>query len=163
MALRGCVMKWLTVSLLLFSVFGPTVFAQSVEQAEDPFRVFSGWLEVVKGAERNYKNKNGRYGDLAALRKAHLLDRLVFESDSSAETSGKADANFVRKRTLFQVTVSKDGQHFRAVIGVKCTSTMIDADDMGNKRYGMSDEISCPPIRLPLLDSPEGPIISVAR
>jgi len=118
---------------------------------------------MVKGAERDYKNKNGRYGDLAALRKAHLLDRLVFESDSSSDASGKADANFVRKRTMFQVTVSKDGQHFRAVIGAKCASVIV-ADDRGNERYGgMSDIISCPPVRLPLLDGPEGPIISVAR
>ena len=69
----------------------------------------------------------------------------------------------VRKRTMFQVTVSKDGQHFRAVIGAKCASVIV-ADDRGNERYGgMSDIISCPPVRLPLLDGPEGPIISVAR
>jgi len=154
-------MKWLTVAVLIFSVFAPTVFAQ--DQSEDPWRVFSRWIEMVKGAERDYKNKNGRYGDLAALRKAHLLDRLVFESDSSSDASGKADANFVRKRTMFQVTVSKDGQHFRAVIGAKCASAIV-ADDRGNERYGgMSDIISCPPVRLPLLDGHEGPIISVAR
>jgi len=70
-------MKRLTVALLLFSVFGPTVFAQSGEPSEDPWAVFSGWIEMVKGAERDYKNKNGRYGDLAALHKAHLLDRLA--------------------------------------------------------------------------------------
>jgi hypothetical protein len=156
-------MKRLTVALLLFSVFGPTVFAQSGEPSEDPWAVFSGWIEMVKGAERDYKNKNGRYGDLAALHKAHLLDRLVFESDSLAGASGKADSNFVRKRTVFQVTVSKDGQHFRAVIGAWCASAIV-ADDRGNERYGgMSDIISCPPVRLPLLDGPEGPIISVAR
>jgi hypothetical protein len=158
--------KSLTVALLVFSVFTPTVFAQTVEsdeQAEHPFRVFSAWIEMVKGAERDYKNKNGRYGDLAALRKAHLLDRLVFESDSSAGASGKTDSNFVRKRTVFQVTVSKDGQHFRAVIGAWCASGIV-ADDRGNERYGgMSDIISCPPVRLPLLDGPEGPIIAIAR
>ena len=156
-------MKRLTTALLVFSVFGPPVFAQSVESAEQAdFRVFSGWLGMVKGAEKDFKNKNGRYGDLVALRKAHLLRSLVFESDSSAVANGKLDANFVPKRTLFQVTVSADGQHFRAVIGVKCTSTMIDADDTGYVRYGVSDAISCPPVRLPLLDSPEGPIISVS-
>ena len=149
-------MKRLTVVLLLFSVFGPTVFAQSGVPSEDAWTVFSGWIEMVKGAERDYKNKNRRYGDLAALRKAHLLDRLVFESDSLAGASGKADSNFVRKRTVFQVTVSKDGQHFRAVIGEWCARA-IEADDMGNEQL-----ISCPPVRLPLLDGPEGPIISVA-
>ena|ERR1700733_6484240 len=109
-------MKRLTVALLLFGVFGPTVFAQSGVPSEHPWSVSSGWIEMVKGAERDYKSKNRRYGDLAALRKAHLLDRLVFESDSLAGASGKVDPNFVRKRTVFQVTVSKDGQHFRAVI-----------------------------------------------
>ena len=83
-------MKRLTVSLLVFSVFTPSVFAQSVESvdlAEHRLRTFSGWLEMVKGAERDYKNKNGRYGDLVALRKAHLLRRLVFESGSSVGAS----------------------------------------------------------------------------
>ena len=148
-------MKRLTVALLLFSVFGPTVFAQSGEPSEDPWAVFSGWIEMVKGAERDYKNKNRRYGDLAALRKAHLLDRLVFESDSLAGASGKVDSNFVRKGTVFQVTVSKDGQHFRAVIGDFARA--IVADDRGNEQL-----ISYLPVRLPLLDGPEGPIISVA-
>ena len=78
-------MKWLTVAVLIFSVFAPTVFAQ--DQSEDPWRVFSRWIEMVKGAERDYKNKNGRYGDLVALRKAHLLRRLVFESGSSVGAS----------------------------------------------------------------------------
>src|ERR1700686_4028792 len=160
--LLSCVIKRLPVALLLFSVLGPAVFAQSGVPSEHPWSVFSGWIEMVKGAERDYKNKNRRYGDLAALRKAHLLDRLVFESDSLAGASGKADSNFVRKRTVFQVTVSKDGQHFRAVIGAWCASAIV-ADDRGNERYGgMDDIISCPPVRLPLLDGPEGPIISVA-
>ena len=153
-------MKWLTVALLLFSVLAPTVFAQ--DQSEDPSRAFSRWIETVTAAERDYKNKNDRYGDLAALRKAHFLDRLVFESDSSSGASGRVDANFVPKHTLFQVTVSADGHHFRAVIGVNCTSTMVEVDDRGNPRYGM-ERISCPPVRLPLVDSPEGPTISVAR
>src|SRR5260370_15125618 len=154
-------MKWLKCALLIFSVFSPTVFAQD-ESEDDPFRVFTRWIEMVRGAERDYRNKNGRYADLAALRKAHLLDRLVFESDSS-DPSVKADANFVRKRTVFQVAVSNDGQHFSAVIGNWCTSTMVKVDDRRKGKYGMSETISCPPVRLPVLDSPEGPIISVAR
>ena len=149
-------MKWLTVAVLIFSVFAPTVFAQ--DQSEDPWRVFSRWIEMVKGAERDYKNKNGRYGDLAALRKAHLLDRLVFESDSSSDASGEADANFVRKRTLFQVTVSEDGQHFSAVIGEHCAR--VDADDMGQ---GGSWCCHCESDHLlpDFEDSPAGPIIAI--
>jgi len=150
-------MKWLTVAVLIFSVFAPTVFAQ--DQSEDPWRVFSRWIEMVKGAERDYKNKNGRYGDLVALRKAHLLRRLVFESGSSVGARGKAQANFVRKSTLFQVTVSEDGQHFSAVIGEHCAR--VDADDMGQ---GGSWCCHCEsPYLLPdFEDSPAGPIIAIA-
>src|SRR5438445_13583762 len=71
---RICVVKRLTVSLLGSSVFTPTVFAQSlecVEQVEHRPRRFSGCLEMVKGAERDYRNKNGRYGDQVARRTAH--------------------------------------------------------------------------------------------
>ena len=117
-------MKTVPVALLAITVFTPRVFAQSVvewvvesgEQPEHRFRTLSDWIEMVKGAERDYQNKNGRYGDLAALRKAHFLRSLAFESRSSAGVSGKAEANFVPKSTLFQVTVWADGQHFRAVI-----------------------------------------------
>ena len=155
-------MKRLTVSLLVFSVFTPTVFAQSVEsveQAEHRLRIFSGWLEMVKGAERDYKNKNGRYGDLVALRRAHLLRSLVFESGSSAGARGKAQVNFVRKSTLFQVTVSEDGQHVSPVIGEHCAR--VDADDMGQ---GGSWCCHCGSRHLlpDFEDSPAGPIIAIA-
>ena len=93
-----------------------STFAQSVEQ-KDRFTVFSAWLEMVKSAERDYKNTNGRYGNLATLRKADLHHNLVFESDSSAAPKGKSQDNFVPKDTRFEVTVSADGQHFGAVIG----------------------------------------------
>jgi len=153
-------MKTVTVALLVFSVFAPTVFAQSVEfEQADRRRIFSGWLEIVKGAERDYKNKNGRYGDLAALRKAHLLDGLVFESDSSAGVSGKVDTKFVPKRTLFEVTVSEHGQHFTAVIREYCVN--VNADDMGGEW-----SVCCcwsPFLHRDFDDSPEGPIIAIAR
>ena len=107
--------------------------------------------EMVKVAERDYKNKNGRYGDLSALRKAHFLRNLVFEAGSSADARAKAQANFVPKSTLFQVTVSEDGQHFRAVIGEKCTVSADDRGDEGSECY------HCGPLHpLPdLKDSPE--------
>jgi hypothetical protein len=182
---RSCVVTRLTVALLAISVFTPTVFAQCVQQRElnveiirgtereyqnvsslaqsgeqkDRFRVFSAWLEMVKGAERDYKNKNGRYGNLVTLRKAHLLCSLVFESDSSAALKGKSQDNFVPKETLFQVTVSGDGQHFSAVIGDNCAS-VISYDQAVNAHR-------LPAIFLEILrdipDSPDGPIISVAR
>ena len=84
---------------------------------------------MVKDAESAYKKKNGHYGDLAALRGAHLLRNLVFESGSSARPRSKAEANFVPKSASFQVTVSADRQHFTAVIGDTCMSIM--ANDSG--------------------------------
>jgi len=94
-------MTRLTVALLAMSVFTPTIFAQCVEpmsfEQTDRQRIFSGWLEMVKDAERDYKNKNGCYGNLATLHKAHLLGSLVFESGSSAAPKGKSQDNFVPK------------------------------------------------------------------
>ena len=152
-------MKLLIVALLLMSLSAPSVFAQ--DQLEDPWKAFSRWIEMVKGAEKAYRNKSGRYADLATLRKAHLLDELVFESDSSSAAKGATNANFVRKQTVIKVTVSNNGQHFRAVIGNWCASTIV-ADDRGYERFG-TELNNCPPVRLPLQDGPDGPIISVAR
>jgi hypothetical protein len=137
--------KRLIVTLLVFSTFTLTVFGQTGEQkaptvfprrveiirgtertyenvivptAEqtDLERLWSGWLRKVKAAERDYKNKNGRYGDLATLRKAHLLRSLVFEPCSSTGARLEPKANFVPPSTLIQVTLSEDGQNFDAVI-----------------------------------------------
>ena len=46
-------MKWLTVALLIFSVFTPTVFAQTVEQKE-----FPGCIEIISGTERHLQCEN---------------------------------------------------------------------------------------------------------
>ena len=171
-------MKRLTVTLLVFSVFTPTVFAQTVEQqelkvfpgcveiisgterhlqcenvftpiqtaqeADRQKRVRSGWLRKVEDAERDYKNKNGRYGNLAALRKAHLLRSLIFEPCSSTGADGETKVNFVPKSTLIQVTVSGDGQHFDAVIV-----------DGARHCYGPLEPIIMPDFE----DSPEGPTL----
>ena len=163
-------MKRLTVALLAISVFTPTVFAQCVEplsfeQSQHRLRTFSGWLEMVEGAESHYKKKNGRYGDLAALRKAHLLRSLVFESDSSGAPKGRSQDNFISQDTRSQVTVSADGQHVRAVISEKCVS--VAADDRGRKGSSCC-HCASPPLYLmevirDIQGSPEGPIISVAR
>ena len=142
---ENCVVKRLVVTLLVFNAFTLPIFGQTGEQ-KDPIvfpsqveiirgtertyenvfvptaerkdlqRLWSGWLRKVEGAERDYKDKNGRYGDLAALRKAHLLGSLVFESCSSTNASGEPKANFVPKSTLIQVTLSEDRQNFHAVI-----------------------------------------------
>jgi len=92
----------------------PSTVAPFVEQKERD-RVFSSWHEIIRGAERHYKNKHGRYGNLAALRKAHLLRDLVFESCSSAG-GGQAQVNFVPKNTLIDVQLSADRQDFNVMI-----------------------------------------------
>ena len=168
-------MKRVVFTLPVFSAFAPTVFGQTVEQKEPttfPARVeiirgtqrqyenviipaaeqtnlqrlWSGWLQKIEGAERDYKNKNGRYRDLAALRKVHLLRSLFFEPCSSAGTSGKAKANVVPKSTLIQVTVSEDGQHFDAVI----------VEGAGHCYRPPDHPAPQPPV---YLDPPEGPIV----
>ena len=137
-------MQRLVFSLVVFVAFTPTVFGQTVAQNEStPFparveiirgterhyeniilptadqtdlqKLWSGWLRKVEGAEKDYKNKNGRFGVLADLWKAHLLRNLSFEPCSSAGNH-KAKANFVPKTTVIQVTVSEDGQHFDSVV-----------------------------------------------
>jgi hypothetical protein len=155
-------MKRLTVALLVLALFTPAVFAQSVAQGQNDLRkVLSVWLGIVQTAEGNYKNKHGRYGDLAHLRKAHLLDGLVFESDSSTGRHDESQTNFVRKNTVFRVTVSEDGQHFRAVIGAVLGEDCwtLYADDrrevVGASRCRPSREFPLPP------DGPEGPIIAI--
>lgn len=175
-------MKRLTVAILVFNVFTPVVFAQTVEQKEptaspgcveiirgterqlhcenvftpgsaqtaqqaDRQRVRSGWLQKVEDAERDYKNKNGHYGDLAALRKAHLLRSLVFEPCSSAGTSGKEKANFVPNSTSIQVTVSEDVQHFNVMIvdgPGRCNGPLKTVPGFEHRDFE---------------DSPEGPIL----
>jgi len=135
---EDCVVKRLTVAILVFNVFTPTVFAQtaplpSAQTAQQGPRagVLFGWLEVVRGAESRYKNKHGHYADLAALYNAHLLGSLVFESFVG---NRKAEANSMPKTALFQVTVSKNGQHFKAVIGEHCGLNLV-GEDMGAPRW----------------------------
>jgi hypothetical protein len=150
--------KWLTVAVLILGTFVATVFAQPAPmewETRDRLRAFSGWLRLIRPAETKYKSKYGRYGDLSDLRKAHLLDALIFESDPSPGTHrGK---QIVPKSTLFRVTVSGDGQHFRATISEGCVS--VETNDMG-----VGGSVYClPSRRFPrdLKDGPEGPIIAV--
>ena len=156
-------MKRPTVVLLSLALCTPAVFAQSVEQDQKDLRkVLSDWVGIVKTAEWNYKSKHGRYGDLAHLRKAHLLDGLVFESDSSRVTQGESRTNFVRKDMVFRVTVSENSQHFKAVLGgvlgEECwTLYANDTREIMSSRCRPSREFPLPS------DGPEGPIITVAR
>jgi hypothetical protein len=150
---EGSAVKRLTVALLLAS----TVFAQSAPQAiKDRHRVLAGWLGVVRGAESKFKSKHGVYGDLTALREAHLLDALVFESDKLAETS--PDTNIVPKSTHFEVTTSGDGEHYKVSIWESLNewSVSVSGDEMGSG-FGVGHMPE-----MPVEDGPEGPLLSLA-
>ena len=154
-------MKWLTVALLVLGTFVATVFAQPApmeQETRDRLRAFSVWLSLIRPAENKYKSKYGRYGDLSDLRRAHLLDALIFESDPSPDTHrGK---QIVPKSTLFRLTVSDDGQHFRATISEGCVS--VETNDKGLRGSGYC--LTSPSRIFPrdLKDGPEGPIIAVS-
>jgi hypothetical protein len=96
-------MKRLTVALLIVGIFASIARAQSAEQVmKDRRKVLFGWIGTIRAAESAYKSKHGVYGNLNALRDAHLLDSLVFESDKPTETGPVL--NFVPTSTRFEVT-----------------------------------------------------------
>jgi hypothetical protein len=150
--------KTLTVALLALGIFAPAVLAQSAEQVmKDRRRVLGGWLGTVRAAESQDKSKHGRYGDLTALRGAHLLDALVFESDKPAETG--PDTNVIPTNAHFEVTVSGDGKHYKVSIWESSDewSVSVDADEMSGG-WGLGRAHRAPPPE----DGPEGPILSRA-
>jgi hypothetical protein len=155
----GCAVKRLIVALLIVGTLASTVFAQTAEQIiKDRHKVFVGWLGIVKSAEAKYESKHGVYGNLTALRHAHLLDALVFES--SAPSQSPPDSALIPASTDFQVTVSSDGQHYKVAIHerlVDVGNISLLADEVGTEWI-----VSHPP-RLPLEDGPQGPMPSVAR
>jgi hypothetical protein len=149
--------KRLTVAFLVLSIFASTVFAQSADEViKVRLRVFVGWLEIVKTAESKYKSEHGVYGDLTALRDAHLVDALVFASSTPRETA--PDSSLIPKSTYFQVTASIDGQHYKIAIQERLDvgNVSLSADEVSTG-WGISH-----PPHLPQEDGPEGPLISLA-
>jgi type II secretory pathway pseudopilin PulG len=120
---EGCVVKTLIVVLLVLGIFTSAVLAQSAEQVRrERQRVLCGWLRTVRAAESKYKVEHGVYGDLTALRRAHLLDSLVFESDEPTESL--PDTNLVPENTHFEVTASSDGKHYQVWISEEITEEL---------------------------------------
>jgi hypothetical protein len=143
----------LTVALLILAA--STALAQSAEQvAKDRRRVLADWLGIVRAAESKYKSKYAVYGDLAALRDAHLLDTLVFESDKPTKTG--PDTNLVPTSTHFEVTASKDGKHYKISIWeiLEDRGIGVFGDEMIT---GESSGRRLPPPE----DGPEGPLLSL--
>jgi hypothetical protein len=135
---EGCVVKTLTVALLVLGIFASAVFAQSDEHVmKDRRRVLGGWLRTVRAAESKYKVEYGVYGDLTALRRAHLLDSLVFESEEPTESA--PDTNFVPENTHFEVTASSNGEHYKVSIWEEISEELsigVSADENGSGRCG---------------------------
>jgi len=151
-------MKRLTGALLILGIFASTALGQSVEQVmKDRRMVLFGWISAIRSAESKYKNEHDIYADLNALRDAHLLGALVFESDKPTGT-GPA-ANFVPKATHFEVTASSDGKHFSVEIRERLDvgTVGVFADETGG------GSMQCSPPQVPFIeDGPEGPLISLA-
>ena len=149
-------MKRLTGALLVLGIFASTALAQSAEQVmKDRHRVLAGWLGTVRAAESKYRSKYSVYGDLTALRDAHLLDALVFESDKPTEAG--PDTTLVPKSTHFEVTASSDGEYYKVSIWeiLEGWSIGVFADEMST---GHSLGRRPPP---PPEDDPEGPLLSL--
>jgi hypothetical protein len=130
---EGCAVKTLTLALLVLGTFVSAVFAQSDEQVvKDRLRALGGWLRTVRAAESKYKGKYGVYGDLTALRGAHLLDSLVFESDEPTESG--PDTNLVLQNTHFEVTAPSNGEHYKIHIWEEVSEELsigVSADETG--------------------------------
>ena len=114
-------------TLLVFSALASAALAQSSDQVFfERHRIIIGWARVVSVAESKYRSKYGVYGDLTALRDAHLLNNLTFESENPKKT--EPGANFIPKRTQFEVTASDDGkQRVARLIRLACSRPGITA------------------------------------
>jgi hypothetical protein len=99
-------------------------------------------------------SKHGAYGNLTALRDAHLLDALVFEYNASPESLPAS--NLIPTSTGFQVTVSNDGQHYKVAIHER----LVDVGNISLFAGEASTEwiVGRPP-QAPLEDGPEGVLL----
>jgi hypothetical protein len=135
--------KKLTVAFLILGIAQSTVFAQSTDQViKDRHKVFVGSLGIVKTAESEYRNTHHVYGNLTALRDAHLLGALVFASDSTTENA--PDSNVIPTSIDFQVTVPSGGHLYRVTI----RETLVDVGQVGVYASEMSTEwmVGRPPL-----------------
>jgi hypothetical protein len=150
--------KRLTSAVLILGIFASTALAQSEQAMRDRHRVLAGWLGTVRAAETKYKSKYGVYGDLAALRDAHLLNALIFESDKPTETG--PDTNLVPKSTHFEVTAPSKGEHYKVSICevLEESSICVHADEMSTGfSKGRRQPLQIPPSE----DGPDGPLLSL--
>jgi hypothetical protein len=149
-------------AVLILGIFASTALAQSEQVVTDRHRILANWLGTVRAAETKYKSKYGVYADLTGLRNAHLLEDLIFESDKPTETA--ADANRVPKSTLFEVTASSDGKHYKVSI-CEVYEEVLGEPSICSQGDEMSTGFSKgrrQPLQVPLPDdSPDGPILSL--
>ena len=114
-------MKWLTVALLIFSVFTPTVFSQTVEQ--------KGCVEIISGTERHLQCENVITPTAEQTGEKSLPGRKGGKTQATRPTSQQRKASATK----------------------------------ASKAAAKARPVYSPEIMRDFEDSPEGPIISVAR
>ena len=149
-------MRRLTAVLLILGAFAPTALAQYAEQVtKGRHKVLASWLRIVRAAETEYKSKHGRYGGLTALRDAHMLDTLNFESEKLTAT--EPVTSLVPQSTRFEVTAPGEGRPYKVSICevLEESSICVFGDEMG-AGYSRGRQPLPPPE-----DGPEGPLLSL--
>ena len=150
-------MKGLTSAVLILGIIAPTALAQSPQVLMGRHRILASWVAIVRGAETKYKIRHGSFGDLAALRDAHLLDALAFDSDKPTDTA--SNTNLVPKSTHFEVSASSDGEHYKvSICEVLEESTICDHGDEISTGFSHARRPHEVP---PPEDGPEGPLLSL--
>ena len=144
-------------TLFILGALAAAALAQSDQVSIERHRIAAGWLGVVRGAESKYRSKYGVYGDLRALRDAHLLNDLIFESENPKKA--RPGTNFIPKGTGFEVTASPDGRHYKIAISPSWVDFSIAV--FGDENSAGFSQVRVTP-RLPqdIEDGPEGPLLS---
>lgn len=146
-------MRDLACALLILGTLGAGALAQSAEQVHERHKIIAGWLGVIRGAESKYRSEYGVYGDLKALRDAHFLNDLVFESENPRKA--RPGTNFIPKNTRFEVTASQDGRRYKISISDSGINVFGDEHITGFSQGGRV-QLRYKDIE----DDPEGPLLS---
>lgn len=149
-------------TLLILGALAATALAQSAEQVHERHRIIAGWLGVVRAAESKYRSKYRVYGDLQALRNAHLLNDLVFESDNHKKA--RSPENFIPKGTRFEVTASDDGKHYKFFVrelSIGGGIEMFASEQSSGFSFGGRGRVTVheAPVK-DIEDGPEGPLLA---
>ena len=144
-------------TLFILGALAAPALAQSDKVSIERHRMMAGWLGVVGGAESKYRSKHGVYGDLTALRDAHLLNDLIFESENPQKA--RPGTNFIPKTTRFEVTSSQDGRHYKIDISGSWVDWGISVFGTENTTGFSHGRVTGPRYK-DIEDGPEGPLLT---